>query len=461
MRNKSTIFISTILFLIFAYSCKNGNNMSTKNTDTVKLTINKYPDRVQKSVIYEVNIRQYTPEGTFKEFEKHLDRLKNLGVDILWIMPIQPVGLKNRKGDLGSYYSVQNYTAVNPEFGSLDDFKDLVQKAHKLGMLVIIDWVANHTSWDNVWITQHPDWYTHDTLGNIISPVPDWTDVADLNYDNPKMRHGMVDAMKYWVKTADVDGFRCDVAFMVPTTFWDSARVELEKVKPMFMLAEAEEPELMDKAFDMCYSWDLYHTMTDVAHFRKSAVDLQNYFTNPPKKFNARTIHMTFTSNHDENSWNGTDSELYAGNQEIFTVLSYVIPGMPLIYSGQEACNEKRLRFFYKDTIDWKDCHLTNVYKKMIELKHNNQALWNVPFGSDIQFLNTNMPKQILAFVRQKDNDKIVCLFNLCKKTNNFTFTDNKATGKYTDYFNGKDFEIQNKKSIELQPWSYLILIGK
>lgn len=455
---KKNIFLLSAILFIFATNCKNNNSVKTQTADTLKLTTHKYPEKYQKSVIYEVNVRQFTPEGTLVEFEKHLPRLKELGVEILWFMPIQPIGIENRKGDLGSYYAVRDYTAVNPEFGTIEDFKRIVREAHELGMIVILDWVANHSAWDNVWVKQHPDWYSKDDKGNIISPVPDWTDVADLNYDNPQMRQGMIDAMKFWVDSCDIDGFRCDVAMMVPTDFWEQARPQLEKSKKLFMLAEAEEIDLMETAFDMHYTWDFYHTMVDIAHNKKKAADLQSFMLNPLKKMPQRAIPMYFTSNHDENSWNGTDSELYNGHQELFTVLTYCIPGMPLIYTGQEACNDTRLRFFYKDTVEWKDCSMAKLYKNLAMLKQKNNALWNKPFGAEIEFIDTGN-KDILAFVRKSENNTVVCLFNMSEQKINLKLTDNKILGSYSDFFEQKQFEIAANTQISLDKWSYKIFV--
>lgn len=451
------IFLISILLIIFATNCKN-TTVKQQKTENKTLTYHQYPQKIQKSIIYEVNVRQYSPEGTLVEFEKHLPRLKELGVEILWFMPIQPIGVENRKGDLGSYYAVRDYTAVNQEFGTLEDFKRIVKEAHELGMIVILDWVANHSAWDNVWVKQHPDWYSKDDKGNIVSPVPDWTDVADFNYNNPHMRQGMIEAMKYWVDSCDIDGFRCDVAMMVPTDFWEQARPELEKNKKLFMLAEAEEVDLMQSAFDMHYSWDFYHTMVDIAHNKKKAADLHNLMINPLKNMPQRAIPMYFTSNHDENSWNGTDQELYNGHQDLFTVLTYCVPGIPLIYSGQEACNNTRLRFFYKDTIDWKECQMTDLYKKLAKLKQNNSALWNKPFGADIEFVNTGN-NDILAFVRKLDTNTVVCFFNMSDNNVNLKLSNTAVEGVFTDFFEDKQVEFTNSMQIEMNKWSFKVFV--
>lgn len=266
---KKFILFSLLITTIFA-GCK--SNQTEIKEDMTEAGF-KHPEWTKTANIYEVNIRQYTKEGTFAAFIPHMERLQKMGVDVLWFMPINPIGEKNRKGTMGSYYAVKDYTAVNPEFGTLEEFKALVAKAHELGMHVIIDWVANHTSWDNVWTTQHPDWFDIDSTGNFVSPY-DWTDVISLNYNNKELWKGMADAMKYWVVEADIDGFRCDVAGMVETPFWDSVRLVLDSVKPVFMLAEAEQPDLHEIAFDANYSWELFHVTKAVAKGEKNVNDL-------------------------------------------------------------------------------------------------------------------------------------------------------------------------------------------
>ncbi len=428
---------------------------------TKKLTINKYPEKIKDSVIYEVNIRQYTEEGTFKAFKKHIPRLKELGVDILWLMPVHPVGQKNKKGELGSSYSVQNYTEINPEFGTKEDFADLVEYIHKNRMMIILDWVANHTAWDNVWIDKHKDWYIQDSSGNIVSPCKDWEDVAKLDYQNRQMRQEMIKSMQYWLSEFDIDGFRCDMAMLVPTDFWNDARKELEKVKPVFMLAEAEEPDLMISAFNANYSWDLLHLAESIAKAHKRGVDLIDYFLDDPKKFISKTIRMTFTTNHDENSWNGTVFERFGDSYKTFSAFMFVIPGMPLIYNGQEACVNKRIKFFDKDSIEWKNCEMSDFLKKLCKLKHQNKALWNGQCGSPLVFVPCETNFHISTFIRQKDENKLLLLFNLSNNPTEVKYTDTKAEGHYFEYFSGEKYEIKVGNTYKLKPWEFLILIEK
>ena len=300
-----SLLILAIAITVSMISCKTQSAKTENLMDSIDYK-KKLPEWAKSASIYEVNTRQYTPEGTFKAFQKELPRLKEMGVDILWMMPINPIGVKNRKGTLGSYYSIKDYKAINPEFGTESDFKNLVTEAHKLGMHVIIDWVANHTSWDNVWMKNHSDWYTKDSLGNIIRPAgTDWDDTADLNYSNPELRRAMIDAMSYWVKNADIDGFRCDVAGMIPLSFWIHARKAIDEIKPgCFFLAEDGEPAI-HKAFDMTYDWPLKDIINDIAKGKKNANDLIKHFESESKRFQPEDLRMQFTTNHDENTWSG------------------------------------------------------------------------------------------------------------------------------------------------------------
>ena len=374
-------------------------------------------------------------------------------------MPINPIGQKNRKGSLGSYYSVKDYKAVNPEFGTLADFKETVKEIHKMGMYVIIDWVANHTAWDNVWVTEHPDFYTKDSLGSFMPPVADWHDVIDLNYDNKELWKYMIDAMKYWVQECDIDGFRCDVAGMVPLEFWKAARTELDKVKAVFMLAEAEGPDLHE-AFDMTYSWELLHLMNDVAQEKKGAQSLRDYFEKEKNKYPVDAYRMRFTTNHDENSWNGTVFERMGEAVETFDAFTCVIRGMPLVYSGQEAGLNKRLNFFDKDTIEWKDSKYRILYSGLLHEKEKNKALWNGEEGGGMIPVEASSG-DVIAFVRQKDNDKMYAVFNLSSKSVKTELESNLIRGEYINLLSGKETKIKSREWIELKPWTYRILITK
>ena len=388
---------------------------------TEGVTAVPHPAWSETAAIYEVNIRQYTPEGSFRAFEAHLPRLRALGVDILWIMPVNPISRKMRKGTLGSYYAVSDYKAVNPEYGSLEDFRHLVNRAHALGFKVIVDWVANHTGWDHVWVEQHPDWYKRNARGELegyhYTDQSDhheevWADVIGLDYGKPEVRAAMIDAMSYWVKEAGIDGFRCDVAWTLPVDFWDEARARLDAIKPMFLLAEADTPEMQVHAFDMTYDWTLYHLLVKVAHGKANANDLAALYRNPPRRYPAGAYRMTFTSDHDENSWNGTDRELYGAGADAMAVLAATLPGMPLIYSGQEAGLDKRLKFFDRDPIVWEDFARTSLYQTLVALKHQHEALRSDLREGNLEIIETGNP-DVFAFRRVSGSDQLRVAVNL------------------------------------------------
>ncbi|MDY0199081.1 MAG: alpha-amylase family glycosyl hydrolase [Tenuifilaceae bacterium] len=420
----------------------------------------EHVDWVYNATIYEVNIRQYTPEGTFAAFEEHLPRLNDLGVSILWLMPIYPIGELERKGTLGSYYSIKDYKGINPEFGTMDDFKRLVNKAHELGMKVIIDWVANHTSHDNPLVYEHPDWYTRDSTGNIVSPF-DWSDVAQLNYNNEELRDYMIDALKFWIQETDIDGFRCDVAAMVPTEFWNRARAELDAIKPVFMLAEADTAELQEHAFDADYGWEFHHIMNDIAQSKETVLDIEKYFQKEIVEYPKNTIRMHFTSNHDENSWVGTEFERMGPKAaKSFAALSFVIPGIPLIYSGQEVAFDHMLDFFEKDLIDWTpNDEYTSLYKKLIELKKENTTLMAADKGADMFKVKTTNDVNVFAFVRENETDKIFAVFNLSNLRQNIELKDDAFIGSYTELFADETVELKIGEAMDLEPWQFLIFV--
>lgn len=419
------------------------------------------PEWSKNANIYEVNVRQYTPEGTFNAFASHLPRLRNMGVDILWFMPIHPISQKNRKGSLGSYYAVQDYKAVNPDFGTEDDFKAVVEKAHNLGMKVILDWVPNHTGFDNVWIEKHPEWYTQNEKGEIIYPEgTDWTDVADLNYDNPNMRRAMTDAMAYWITDFDVDGFRCDVAGNVPNDFWKQNNHELFEKKHIFMLAEAEGPSLHEAGFHMTYNWGLHSRMNQLAQGKISLAEIDAYLQEDTAKYNPKTYRMNFTTNHDENSWNGTIEERLGNAADAMAVFAFTIDGMPLIYSGQEAGLNKRLRFFEKDTIDWSNILLEDFYTTLLNLKHENQALWNGIHGGRYTRVNTDNNSNIYCYFREKSDHQVVVVINMSNEEQSFTTTDVLSDTDFMDVFSSEMVNPSNWAAVTqtLAPWDYKVL---
>lgn len=420
-----------------------------------------HPDWSKNANIYEVNIRQYTREGTFRAFQEQLPRLKEMGVDILWLMPIFPVGEKNRKGTLGSYYAVRDYKAVNPEFGTMDDFKELVKTAHDLGFKIILDWVANHTSWDNQWIIDHPEWYTKDSLGKMTSPF-DWTDVADLNFDEKGMQEEMINALKFWITETDIDGYRCDVAGMVPTDFWDRVRSELDKIKPVFMLAEAEQPDHHIRAFDMSYSWELHHIFNGIAKGEKNANDIESYFVKQDTLYPADACRMNFITNHDENSWNGTEKERLGDAVNVFGALTYTLPGMPLIYSGQEVGLDRRLKFFEKDSIIWDSgSPLIAFYRELSLLKKSNSSLWNGQAGGNLERINTAHKKSVFAFQRKQENNIMVMICNLSRDTLSVKIKLNEGNTDFREIFTGEEKSFTDSTKVQLNPWQYYIFINK
>jgi glycosidase len=453
MSKKMTNKKSSILILVFIYTLIIAPLQGCAETTT-----KVHPEWSKNVAIYEVNIRQHTPEGTFKAFEEHLPQIKEMGIGIIWLMPIQPIGIENRKGGLGSYYSISDYTAVNPEFGTMEDLKSLVNKAHELDIRVILDWVANHTAWDHPWTKYNPDFYTKDSVGNFVPPVDDWADVIDLNYENMNLRKEMTEAMKFWITDCDIDGFRCDVAAMVPTDFWNDAVAELNKVKQVFMLAEATEPELHEHAFDMTYGWKMLGLINDIAKGDKSANDLYDYYEWQKEEYSPDDYQMIFTTNHDENSWNGTVQERLGNAVETFAVLTGVVKGMPLVYGGQEAGLDKALRFFEKDTIDWKENKLRTIYTKLFNLKKNNKALWNGIAGGEMNIIKSSDEKNIFSFVRVKDGDKVVAIFNLSPDKKRFSIESDKLTGAYTNLFTNEKVEFKSIENFELDGRGYMVL---
>ncbi|WP_020402129.1 alpha-amylase family glycosyl hydrolase [Gracilimonas tropica] len=389
----------------------------------------------KNSSIYEINVRQYSEEGTFDAVREDLPRIREMGVRILWLMPIHPIGEKNRKGPLGSYYSVQNYTEVNPEFGNKADFLRFVDEAHQLGFKVIIDWVANHTAWDNPW-TQNPEWYELDEEGNFTPPHgTDWTDVIQLDYENEEMRAAMIEALEYWVRDFNIDGYRADVAGMVPTDFWVEAKDSLDSIKPVFMLAEDGEPELLIEAFQMNYAWQYAHTIREIADGNQTFADLDSLMQETEANFPQTSYRMYFTTNHDENSWNGTDPGMYGDNFENFAVLSATIAGMPLIYNGQESGLDKQLEFFERDPIEWKDYKYQEFYTTLVGLKRDNPALWNGDFGGDLEFIQVPESSEgVLAYKREKDESEVVVVLNFSDERTTTSLDEVGVDESYTTY---------------------------
>lgn len=417
-----------------------------------------HPQWSKDAVIYQLNTRQFSTEGTFNAAQQQLPRLKALGIDIIWLMPVQPIGVKNRKGSLGSPYSVRDYYGVNPEFGSAQDLKNFINAAHKLGMHVILDWVANHTAWDNPLVTEHPEWYSRDWKGEF-HPTPwwDWHDIIDLDYNQPGLRRYMADAMLYWITEFNIDGFRCDVAGFIPLDFWAQLRPTLEAVKPVFMLGEWESRDLYAQSFDATYAWSWYEAAHQIAQGKADVNKLYVYYSWNEKYYPQNIFRMLHLSNHDLNAWERTEIEGFGAALPAFMALSVVSEGIPMIYNGQEAGNTKRLAFFEKDPIQWREHPNGELYKKLFVLKKANPALWNANWGARMQKVPNNAEQQVLSFVREKDGNKIFAVFNLSGKTQNVVFKESLHHGDYTEYFSATKAIFPQTLALELAPWSYRV----
>ena len=451
--------ISLFPALLIIAACNNQvNTNSNKEKNTMTTTEYKKAAWINNTNVYEVNVRQYTKEGTFNAFAKELPRLKEMGVETLWFMPITPIAQKKMKGTMGSYYACSDYTAINPEFGNLQDFKNLVKEAHAMGFKVIIDWVANHTGWDHVWTKTHPEYFEKDSATNDFKIASGMDDIIELDFKNSDLRKAMIDAMRYWITECDIDGYRCDLAFWVELDFWLEARTELEKTKTLFWLAESDPVEHADyfKAFDACYTWAWMHKTED---FYKKNQD-KNILDTVLQQYNtvcgATGIPLWFTTNHDENSWNGSEYEKYGDMAKALAVFSFTWNGMPMIYSGQELPNMKRLKFFDKDPIEWNGKYeLHDFYKPLLSLKKNNAALRAGDAAVITHLLSTTADKNILAFIRKNGNSEVLVLINFSKEKISFNTNDTNLTGKYTNVFNKEEKDFTVVKSFEMQPWGY------
>lgn len=421
----------------------------------------KFPDWACDKVVYEVNLRQFTQGGTIAEFRQHLPRLKDLGAGIFWFMPLQPIGIKNRKGTLGSYYSIRNYCELDPAYGTMTEFTDLVHEIHAMGIYVILDWVANHTAWDHHWVNEHPDFYRRNDAGEVMPPFPEWEDVIALDYSCVDLRKEMIRCMEFWIKTTGIDGFRCDMAHLVPTSFWNEARAALGNLKPVFMLAEAEIRELAIEAFDVLYNWNLHHVFNDVAQGKYSAREIRRRIPFEITDFPHGADNLLFISNHDENSWNGSEIERLGLALEAFAVLIFTLPGMPLVYSGMEAGNYRRLAFFEKDRIEWKEDKMAVLYTILAQLRNQSPALWSQRPNGKLVLFQTDHEDQILAFRREQGASSVVVILNLSAQVVNFTLQGSGYEGKYIDVINQHmpvTFGIH--PCFSMQGWGYYVLQG-
>jgi glycosidase len=464
MRLKSILLLSLLIL-----SCQNQSEIARKPQvktieETPFLPINM--EIISKAVLYEANIRQYSVEGSFNAFAEDLPKLKKMGVKIIWLMPINPISTKKSKGPLGSYYAVSNYTKVNPEFGTLKDFKSLVNKAHQLGMYVILDWVPGHTGWDHVWIKENSDYYLKNRKGEIIDPIDfrtgksfGWTDVADLNYKNMQMREALRKAMVYWVEETNIDGYRIDQAYAVPQEFYNKTFAILKRIKPLFLLAETDiyHPGglALVKKFDASYDWPGHHLSKKVAQGQKNALNYSRHIERTIKRYGPENIVVNFVSNHDENSWNGTIEESYGKAAYAFMALNYTIPGMPLVYSGQEYDLNKRLHFFEKDSFPKVSGKTMEFLQQLGALKNNHKALTSGLSGGSFKRLLNSKNDQILAFERERDGDTIVFIANLSKDYAQFTLPYEGNFKRFQDF---KNKRLSSSYQYDMKPWEFWIL---
>lgn len=466
-----------LLLLSLVFACKTNKEAPEADTNKTPLVTDAM---METAIIYEANIRQYSPEGTFSEFTKDIPVLKELGVKIIWLMPVHPISETKRKatGDtftsdiedenerkkyLGSYYAVSDYRGVSSDYGTKEDLRNLIKTAHENEMLVVLDWVPNHTGWDHAWIKDYPDFYTKNADGAITDPLNEdgtpvgWQDVADLDYSNENMRKAMIADMQYWLTDENIDGFRCDVAGSVPIDFWEEAIPQLRETKDIFMLAEANEPELVagTALFDMYYGWDGHFLLVDIAKGKKSVKDWDDFMVKIDSVYENDDIVMNFTTNHDENSWKGTVTETFGEADEVMAVMTYVIPGMPLIYSGQEYDLNHRLKFFEKDSFPKNKGKYFSLYSKLQKIKTTNPALQGGKDAAAYNRLQTSDNNNILAFSREKEGNNIVFIANLSDEVKTLT-VDFK--GDYKNFFTQKIQTFSNDKEIQLRPWAYLLL---
>lgn len=441
-----------LLVPAFIISCK---SKAPKTETTTQTAVAAHPEWIMKGNIYEVNVRQYTPEGTFNAFAQHLDRLKDMGVQTVWFMPINPISKVDRKGTLGSYYAVADYTAINPEYGTMDDWKKLVTTIHEKGMKVLIDWVPNHTGADHPWLTTHPDFFVKDSTGKAATMF-DWTDTRVLDFKNIEMQDSMIAAMKYWVTNTGIDGYRVDVAWNVPGEFWKKCIPQLKAVKnDMFFLAEGDKPYLMTSGFDAYYPWEMFHMMVKVAAGERPAFALDSVKAKYDTVYPKEAIPMYFTSNHDENSWNKSDYGTFPGIVHApFAVFSQTMGGtIPLVYSGQEEPLLRPLKFFEKDPIVFGKFERAKFYKSLQNLRKKNSAL-----ATDASFRKVNLGNDtaVYAFVREKEKNKILVILNLTKKEQDIKITDKSLLSVAYNIFTGVNEQLSEKRR-SLPPWSYFV----
>ncbi len=418
------------------------------------------PKWVRDAVIYEVYPRSFSKNESFLSIIKKLPQIKKLGVTVIWVMPVHPIGMLHRKGPLGSPYSIRDYYAINHEYGTLADFEKLVRAVHAAGLHIIMDAVLNHTAWDNPLIKEHPDWYKHDSTGKIVSPNPDWTDVAQLNYANRDLRRYMINMLKYWVKDVGVDGFRCDAAEMVPLSFWVEARAALDSIKPVMMLAEGAKPDLQLKAFDLTYSWNLYNALGRVFKGKAPAVSIDSTIVGERHIYPIGALRMRFNTNHDENAYDAPSIERYGPAGDSLTVaLIATLPGVPLIYNGDEVGNPQRLSLFKQVLIDWNVKNgFRALYGKIYSIRRSNPEFVTGTFTP----LVTDGGGNVVAYERKSGTHTAVCVFNLSNSPKNEVAVDVPGTGnsRAVDAVTGCVYRVHNGKiELNMRAYNFKILV--
>ncbi len=411
------------------------------------------PDWVGDKVCYQVNLRQFSEQGGLAGFREHLPRLKELGVGVLWFMPIHPIGVEARSGTLGSPYAVRDFTAFSPEFGTIDEFKHVVDEAHGLGMHVILDWVANHTAPDHPWVQQHPDWYTRDAQGQLVAPIPEWADVVELNFDAMPMRDAMIEAMEFWVRETDIDGFRCDTAEWQPLDFWETARDRLRTIKPVFMLAEGAKPELIDYAFDATYGWDFAVILEGIAKQERPVNDLREYIAKEAEIVQGSAFRLNYTTNHDINAWQGTIAERLGAAADAAAVLAFTLPGMPLIHTGQEVGLDRRLPFFEHAPVAWKESPNSRFFQSLGELKRALPPLHHGQADAPVRMLETKADSPVILFRRERGGHAVTVAVNLSPEPQ--VVHGVSESGKVKPPSHGYAFGRDG--TLRLDPWGFVI----
>ncbi|HSM06436.1 MAG TPA: alpha-amylase family glycosyl hydrolase [Longimicrobiales bacterium] len=418
-----------------------------------------HPDWMRTAAVYQLNTRQFTPEGTFRAAMEHLPRVRDLGVAVVWLMPVHPIGRVGRKGTLGSPYAVRDHYGVNGELGTPEDLRAFVDRAHDLGLKVILDWVANHVAPDHVISEAHPEWFVRDPSGEPrTTPWFDWTDVVDLDYARPGLWRYMTDAMAWWVREMDVDGFRCDVAGFVPMDLWSQVRRELDAIKPVFLLAEWEARDL-HAAFDASYAWSWYDAVHRVAREGADLERLREYYAGNEKAWPDGAMRLTFVSNHDKNAWEGTQFEQFGDALEAAIVLSVVGDGLPLVYNGQEAGNPRRLAFFDKDVIEWREHRVGDLYRRLLALKGQVSALANGAWGAPMLRVPNDAEAQVLSFLRENERDGVFAVFNFSDAPRDVVFEDSAHHGSWQDAFSGAPRDLDGDSRLSLDAWGWRVMM--